>query len=128
MDLLFVKVAYALNVLILAPALVSMYYDAEATPIRAFQGTIQNSEGLRLLVASLWFAILLLSFAGFFWPKLFLPVLMLQVIYKSLFLLTYCLPRIKARKIKEVPIGLSVSFLFIVLTYPIVIIYGLATS
>lgn len=120
-----VKVAYALNVFILTPVLVSMYSDANGSPIRAFQGTITNSEGLRMLVASLWFAILLLSVAGFFWPKLFLPVLMLQVIYKSLFLLTYCLPRLKARKLEEVPIGLSISFLFIVLTYPIITFYCL---
>lgn len=128
MDILCVKVAYALNVFILTPVLVSMYRDAEASPIRAFQGTMQNSEGLRMLVAALWSAILLLSLAGFFWPKIFLPVLMLQVIYKSLFLLTYCFPRLKARKIEDVPIGLSVSFLLIVPTYTVIIVYCLAAN
>ncbi|HIN66334.1 MAG TPA: hypothetical protein EYM95_16985, partial [Candidatus Obscuribacterales bacterium] len=62
MGILVLKAAYALNVLILAPVLVSMYSDVNA-PIRALQGTIENSEGLRLLVASLWSAILLLSLA-----------------------------------------------------------------
>ncbi len=128
MDMLCVKVAYALNVLILAPVLVSMYCDVDSSSIRAFQGTIKNSEGLRMLVVSLWSAILLLSLAGFFWPKLFLPVLMLQVIYKSLFLLIYCFPRLKARKVEEVPMGLSVSFLLIVLTYPIIIVYAVAAN
>lgn len=126
MFILCLKVAYTLNVFILAPVLVSMYCDGDASPIRALQGTIKNSEGLRLLVASLWSAILILSIAGIFWPKLFLPVLMLQVIYKSLFLLTYCFPRVRARKYDEIPIGLSISFLLIVLTYPIIILYGLA--
>ncbi|PZM77488.1 MAG: hypothetical protein DKT66_24695 [Candidatus Melainabacteria bacterium] len=123
MDVLCLQIAYALNVLILTPVLVSMCSDVNA-PIRALQGTIENSEGLRLLVASLWSAILLLSLAGFFWPTLFLPVLMLQVIYKSLFLLTYCFPKLRAGKVENVPIGLSVSFLLIVLTYPIAIFYG----
>lgn len=111
MGILFLKAAYALNVLILAPVLVS-----------------KNSEGLRLLVASLWSAILLLSLAGFFWPKLFLPVLIMQVVYKSLFLLTYCIPKLRAGKVKNVPIGLSVSFLLIVVTYPILIFYGFSAN
>ena len=127
MGILFLKAAYALNVLILAPVLVSMYSDVNA-PIRALQGTIENSEGLRLLVASLWSAILLLSLAGFFWPKLFLPVLIMQVVYKSLFLLTYCIPKLRAGKVKNVPIGLSVSFLLIVVTYPILIFYGFSAN
>jgi len=127
MGILGLKAAYALNVLILAPVLVSMYSDVKA-PIRAFQGTIENSEGLRLLVASLWSAILLLSLAGFFWPNLFLPVLILQVVYKSLFLLTYCIPKLRAGKVENVPIGLSISFLLIVLTYPILIFYGLRAN
>jgi hypothetical protein len=128
MVIFFVKVAYALNVFILTPVLVSMYTDSNGCPVRAFQGTITNSEGLRILVASLWSAILLLSLAGFFWPKFFLPVLMLQVIYKFLFLVTYCLPRLKAREFDEVPVGLSISFLLIVLTYPVIIAYCLAAN
>ena len=123
MSILDLKAAYALNVLILAPVLVSIYSDVNA-PIRALQGTIEISEGLRLLVASLWSAILLLSLAGFFWPNLFIPVLILQVVYKSLFLLTYCIPKLRAGKVEDVPIGLSISFLLIVLTYPIAIFYG----
>jgi hypothetical protein len=126
--MIYAQVAYALNIVILAPVLVSMYCDKDSTAIRAFQGSIKNSEGLRLLVAAIWLSILLLSLAGFIWPKLFLPVLMLQVVYKSLFLLTYCLPRLKAGKIEEVPIGLSISFLLIVLAYPIVIFYGLTAN
>lgn len=125
MVFLFAKVAYLLNIFILTPVLFSMYCDNDGSRIKAFQGTIKNSDGLRLLVASLWSAILILSIAGLFWPKLFLPVLMLQVIYKSLFLLTYCLPRVRTKKFDEIPMGLSISFLLIVLTYPIIILYDL---
>lgn len=125
MHMLFLKSAYILNIFILAPVLVAMYRDKNATSLRAFQGTVKNSEGLRLLVASLWSAILLLSIAGINWPKSMIPVLMLQVIYKSLFLLTYCLPRLKANRFDELPIGLSISFLFIVIAYPPVIIIGI---
>lgn len=126
--MLWVKAAYTLNVILLAPVLVSMYTDSDSSSIRAFQGCVKNSEGLRLMLAALWSSILLLSCAGLFLPKLFLPILILQVIYKSFFLLTYCFPRIRARKINELPIGLSISFLLIVMTYPFIIYCGLTAN
>jgi hypothetical protein len=116
------QIAYAANVIILAPVLVSMFSDGGAKKIRAFQGQVENSDGLRLLVAALWSAILLLSLAGLFQPRTFVVVLVLQVIYKLIYLLGYVLPRAKERGLKSIPAGLSLCFAAIVILWPVIIL------
>jgi hypothetical protein len=118
------QIAYACNLLILGPVLVSMFSDCGEKPIRALQGTVDNSDGLRLLVASLWSAIFVLSIAGLFQPVTFVPVLILQVIYKLIYLLVYIAPSARTRGISSIPTGLSVSFLAIVIVWPILIYFG----
>ena len=115
------QIAYAANLVILGPVLVSMFSDGGKKQIRAFQGQVENSDGLRLLVASLWSAIFLLSIAGLFEPKTFVPVLLLQVIYKSLYLVVYIAPTAKVRGLRAIPQGLSLCFLLIVIIWPILV-------
>ena len=124
-DLLFMlnllQIAYTANLIILVPVLLSMFSDCGAKQIRAFQSQVENSEGLRLLVASLWSAIFLLSIAGLFQPKTFVPLLMLQVLYKLIYLVSYIVPTARARGLHSIPQGLSLSFLLIVIVWPILI-------
>ena len=115
-------IAYAANLIILAPVLFSMFSDRGNKPIRALQGTVENSDGLRLLVASFWSAIFILSIAGLFQPKAFIPVLALQVIYKLIYLLTYIAPTAKTRGIGAIPQGLTASFIAIIILWPILIV------
>lgn len=89
---------------------------------RVFENKIEKSEGLRYLVGALWSAILLLSFAGMLQPMTFKPVLMLQIIYKSIFLCAYLLPKVMSNGVESVPKGIFYSFLAIVLTYPYFVI------
>lgn len=49
------------------------------------------------------------------------PLLLIQVIYKTLWLLTFVLPLLIAGRSGEVPWGISLTFLVIVLSYPWVI-------
>ena len=49
------------------------------------------------------------------------PLLMVQVVYKTLWLLVYVLPRLVGGRSGEVPWGISLTFMVIVLTYPWVI-------
>jgi len=101
--------------------LISMFSDGGDKQIRAFQNQVQNSDGLRLLVASLWSAIFLLSIAGLFQPKTFVIVLTLQVIYKLIYLLVYILPTARKQGLQAIPQGLTFSFVAIVLIWPIFI-------
>lgn len=58
------------------------------------RGQFPESAGWRTLVGSLWTAILVGSVLGLFQPILFGPLLLLQVIYKNLWLPVYVAPRI----------------------------------
>lgn len=117
--------AYAANILILLPVLFSMFTDSGGKSIRAFQGRVENSEGLRLLVACLWSSILLLSCLGLICPERFVAVLMLQVVYKSLYLLLYILPKFRREGAGSIPGGLTASFVLIVIVYPVLICFSM---
>lgn len=110
-------VPYLMNVLILLPIALSTIFDLFATD----QSKFSKSEGWQKLIGSVWFGILFLSILGIFYPLLFCPILMLQVLYKSMWLATYALPRLIKRRFAELPIGITVSFIFIVITYPLII-------
>ncbi|MBY0110374.1 MAG: hypothetical protein K2X90_04660 [Candidatus Babeliaceae bacterium] len=95
-----------------------MFRGNNKKTVQAFQGTVNESAGLRLLVASFWLAILLCSFLGIFFPEQFVPILLLQCIYKSIFLFTYIIPSWRKYGIKAVPIGITICFAIIIVTWP----------
>jgi hypothetical protein len=82
-----------------------------------FNGKFEESAGLRLLVGSLWFAILLASIAGLRWPGFFAPVLPIQIIYKLIWLLIFILPLWLSGQ--PYPGGISAVFVGIVIIYPV---------
>jgi len=71
------------------------------------------------LTGALWFAIAILSVFGLFYPIQFSSVLLLQLIYKSCWLLFVCLPAIQNNK--PYPGGMAVFFIIWVLILPFVI-------
>jgi len=110
------RIAYAANILILLPVCWGMFLGSGVASV--FEGKIDESAGLRLLVGSLWFAILACSAAGLAMPRLFAPLLVVQIIYKTLWLLVFVAPLVAAGRSGAVPWGISASFLVIVATYP----------
>lgn len=114
------RLAYLANVLILLPI-------AAPTLLRLVdtaQGRFEESAGWRMLVGALWTAILAASLLGLASPLIWSPVLVLQVIYKSLWLGCYALPRLRRGELRSVPPGIAVSFVAIVLLWPWVIPWG----
>ena len=109
--------AYIFNILILVPVVYAMLLGSGVATV--FQGTVPESPGLRLMVGSLWFAILVASVAGLIWPSYFSPLLIVQIIYKSLWLVLFVLPLWRAGQ--TVPAGISTTFVIIVITYPILL-------
>ena len=71
--------------------------------------------------ALLWTVILIGSVIGLFHPVSMSPVLLIQVIYNSLWLVVFVVPLLVRGRFGEVPWGIAGTFLFIVLTYPWVI-------
>lgn len=116
---LWLRAAYGANIVILTPVLLGLALLKNGPGVPALGGAITESEGLRLLVASLWGAILLLSMAGLFAPRLFWPVLLLQVVYKSAWLLIYVLPLWRTSGAAAVPWGPASIFALIVVLWPI---------
>lgn len=113
------RIAYAANILILVPVCWGMVLGAGVASV--FEGKIDESAGLRLLVGSLWFAILVCSVAGLAMPRLFAPLLVVQIIYKSLWLLLFVAPLVAAGRGSDVPWGISASFILIVAIYPVLL-------
>ena len=105
---------YIANILILAPVVPMLFFGAQGATL--FGGDVENSEGLRLLVGSLWFAILVASVAGLFAPLFFRPVLMIQVVYKAAWLVAFVLPLWRSGG--AVPWGIAIIFAAIVAAWP----------
>ncbi len=112
---------YIANIVILVP--VALGSLTGLLPIS--RGHFPESAGWRTITGSLWTAILASSIAGLFHPRIFAPILLLQVIYKTVWLTFYVAPRLKnAESRKEIHWGITVSFLLIVIFYPMVIPWG----
>lgn len=111
-------IPYIVNILILVPVGLGSLFGLYTVPRRYFG----ESAGWRTLTGSLWTGILVMSVLGLFQPVLFSPLLLLQVIYKTIWLLVYIAPRIaKADRRSEIDWGMSITFLLIVVLYPLVI-------
>ena len=109
---------YIANIIILVPVAMGTLFNL--LPIA--DGHFPESAGWRLLVGSLWTAILVGSVMGLFNPLVFSPLLLLQVIYKALWLGVYTLPRlIIGDPAREIHWVISIIFVLIVLLYPLVI-------
>jgi hypothetical protein len=119
MNLLYLP--YLFNVAVLVPIGSLTLFGGERGGRLACQGKFPESAGFRTILGSLWTAILVGSVVGLFFPVPMAPLLMVQVVYKTLWLLVYALPRLLDGRSGEVPWGISLTFLLIVLTYPWVI-------
>lgn len=112
---------YLFNVAVLVPIGSLTLFGDERGGQLASQGKFPESAGFRTILGSLWTAILVGSVLGLFFPVPMSPLLLIQVVYKALWLLVYALPRLLKGRSGEVPWGISLTFLVIVLTYPWVI-------
>lgn len=116
-----VLLPYAFNIIVLVPIALLTLFGGERGGQIASQGKFVESEGFRTILGSLWTAILIGSVLGLFFPVVMSPLLLIQVIYKTLWLLVYVLPRLLGGRSQEVPWGISLTFLVIVVSYPWVI-------
>ena len=112
---------YIFNILVLIPIGLLTLLGGERGGQLACQKKFPESEGFRTILGSLWTAILLGSILGLVFPVQMSSLLLIQVIYKSLWLLVFVKPRLSKLEISEVPSGIALVFLVIVLSYPRVI-------
>lgn len=112
------RFAFAINLLILVPVCATMLLARDGG-VRAIFATSADVPAIRLMMLSMWLAILLMSAAGLVWPRPLWPVLALQILYKSLWLGMFALPAWRAGQ--AVPWGVAGSFIFIVLVWPLIL-------
>ena len=106
--------AYGANIFILVPV---CYAILSGKAANIFGPKVATSDGLALLVCSLWLGILAASVAGLIWPTFFAPLLLIQIVYTALWLGLFILPLL--RQGADYPTGISMTFVLIVLTYPV---------
>ena len=112
---------YIFNIIVLIPIGLLTLLGGEKGGQLACQSKFPESEGFRTILGSLWTAILIGSVLGLFFPITMSALLLIQVIYKTLWLLVYAMPRLIGGRTGEVPSGIALVFLVIVLSYPWVI-------
>jgi len=111
-------IPYLANIAILVP----VAFGSLTGLLPISRGHFPESAGWRTITGSMWTAILVCSIAGLFHPIIFAPILLLQVLYKAVWLVFYVLPRLRnADSRKDIHWGMAVSFLLIVMFYPLVI-------
>ncbi len=109
-----IQIAYLANIALLLPIAVPTMLRLYRTD----QAKFPESAGWRVLVGALWTAIMILSVFGLREPLRYSPILVLQLIYKSLWLLVYALPLVCRGDWRLIPLGIAGSFLGIVLIWP----------
>ena len=114
------QVLFWANILILVP----IGFGTLLKPSLTDHGVFAESAGWRTLVGSLWVGILACSALGVVWPSSFVWLLLFQVIYKSVWLLVYAAPRVLSGRSQEIPTGIALSFVGIVLVWPWFIPWG----
>jgi hypothetical protein len=114
------QVLFWANILILVP----IGFGTLLKPSLTDHGVFAESAGWRTLVGSLWVGILACSALGVVWPSSFVWLLLFQVIYKSVWLLVYAAPCVLSGRSQEIPAGIALSFVGIVLVWPWFIPWG----
>lgn len=112
------KIVYVANMIVAGWIGISSLFFPKISAATIFQNTYPHTDIIRL-VGCLWLAIAIVSAAGLWQPVIFSPVLLLQLIYKSLWLLVVALPAIKNNQ--AYPVGMAIFFLLWVLLLPFVI-------
>ncbi len=122
------RIPFIINLLILVPVCLAMATSRDGGVASVFEGKVAASEGFRIIVFAMWTAILIGSVAGLVWPERMLPLLMLQVVYKSVWLALFAWPLFRSGGWAAVPQGVTASFIFIVAVWPFFIVRALTMT
>lgn len=113
-----IKLVYIANIIVAGWIGFTSLFFPKVAATTIFSNAYPATETIKL-VGCLWLAIAVLSALGLWRPMAFSPVLLLQFIYKSCWLLVVALPAIKNNQ--PYPSGMAAFFLVWVLALPFVI-------
>lgn len=115
------QVAYVLDILVSLPVALTTLTGYERLAPVLFREGLPESDNFRIILGSLWMAVLLTCVAGLVFPVAMSPVLILQIIYKALWLLLFAAPRWLSGRKKEVPKRIVTICVLTLLAFPWVI-------
>lgn len=115
------RVAYGLNVLILAPVVPMVLTGGDFA-----DGRLGRTPDVEKLVGSVWLAILVCSVIGLAYPRLMIGILPLQIIYKATWLALVVWPLYRAGGGDAVPWGVTGAFLVVLAFHPVALWFALA--
>jgi hypothetical protein len=119
-SLILLRSIYIANIIVAGTVGWMSLFDPSRASITVFSGTTEPNIPMRI-VGSFWLTIALLSGVGLFSPVRFSVVLLVQLIYKSLWLLAVAVPAILAERTDSIPIGMAIFFTTWVIILPFVI-------
>ena len=114
--------AFAGNVLFVTPVILLLWFHKDGAGI-VFGRHIPISDGLRILVASMWTSIVLVSIAGMKWEIELVGLLVFQIVYKAVFMIAYVAPRAIAGEWEKIPRLLTAIFVLGLICFPPMIIF-----
>lgn len=115
------QIAYLIDIVVSLPVALVTLMGKETAAKRFFAANLPPDPSVRIALGAMWMAIVLCSVAGLGFPVAMSPVLVLQVIYKSLWLALFAVPRWLSGRRSEVPWRIAGTFLAFVFVYPWVI-------
>ncbi len=103
------QVIYILNVLVAGPIAVASLANPKRAAVTVFGDAYKANEVMRL-VGCFWLAITVLSIFGLWRPITFSPLLLLQLLYKGVWLIVVALPALR----KGLPFPKTMALFFMV--------------
>lgn len=115
------RLMYAANVMLAGIVGVSSLLTPPVATVTVWQGTSQPEDAAMRVTGALWSAIALLSVLGLRYPVTMAPVLLLQLLYKGMWLLIVAAPALTRGELRTLPTGMAWCFLIWVALLPLVI-------
>jgi len=122
------QIAYSLDIIVSLPVAFTTLIGNDRAAGFLFKSHLPENDSFRIILGSLWMAVLICSMAGMFFPIAMSPILFLQVIYKALWLLLFGFPRWLSDRRKEVPKRIAVICIATILAFPWVIPWSILFS
>ena len=112
-----IHLAYWINIVVLGPISIATVFRLFPTD----QARFEESAGWRVLAGAVWMSAVVLSVLGLFHPLRYSPVLLLQLIYKPVWLAVYAAPRLLRGESDAVPWIMTGTFVGYIVVWPFLI-------
>ncbi|MGG9963140.1 hypothetical protein [Ferruginibacter sp. SUN106] len=109
------EIIYIANIIVAGWISITSIFNPKLAAATIFQNAYPDTEITRL-TGCLWLSIAIISFLGLWQPLIFAPILLVQLIYKSAWLLFVALPAFKNKQ--PYPAAMALFFLVWVMALP----------